>query len=111
MRASSPLSAPLVDRDLEREQHAHQALTIDRPPESLAFVGPIRRRSMPSVAVASRTRPDFVLNPRRTTLELRDHMLRRGRNEVGVDFAAAPHTGGAVTLKDQFEAFSTILRR
>lgn len=100
------MTAALGDGGAQRLEGGDDDLAIGFPTTTLALVDPIGGCSMAALTVAATARCEFVLDPRRSTLDAGDEVLGRGPDPIGVDGPPAPHALRAVALEHEAQSFT-----
>lgn len=102
-----PLPTPPGDGGAQGLECGDHRGTIGFPAPTFAFVDPVGRGAVSTFAVAAGTGGEFVLDPRRTTLDARDQVFGGGPHPIGVDRSAAPHAGRTVAIEHDPQTFAT----
>lgn len=100
VRAGAALTAPLLDRFVERAQRVDDRGPVGLPSASFALVEPFAGGAVPALAVAAATCGQLVLDPARAALDAR-HQVFGGRiDQPDLERPAAPYALRPVTLED-----------
>jgi hypothetical protein len=107
VRTGAPLPASIGDRLREIGERGDEHSAVDVPAAALALDGPLGRRQMTALTVASAAGSDLVLDPARPAFDAGNDVLGSDTDEPDANGAPAPHALSAVTGQDPIHALTT----